>query len=301
MQSSWGANKEPALLYTEEFLRSVFEYPGAGFDLAPAIYTSDGLAAFAAGFPRSSLLDGKHVPLLLFSFLTASLPARHSGYGVMVWGELLRRARSRGYEGAIHLCVEGDEMNAQIGRIARLFQVTAAHVYSAGYVARFLRPATEAPPPLVSDLDVELFVTLSRAIPPVAPLARVWTLEEADWQCRRRTGALTLSAEFGSRRGMLSGYIVDVTTNPPVRTAILDDLLWGSLDPAEQRELLARFMKAAAARGARNISCPLLGYACTQPLDAAGFRRSARTVHIYLTMWNGYIAGPLSSVYLDIF
>jgi hypothetical protein len=81
----------------------------------------------------------------------------------------------------------------------------------------------------------------------------------------------------------------------------MEDLLWGNLDTAERATLLRRFLEATAAYGCQSVSCPVLGYSSTETLTAAGFRRSKRILHTYLTLWNGQDPVPLSSIYVDVF
>lgn len=299
MQQSWGTNKEQPLRYTDDFLRSAFTYPGCSIDLAPAVYSGDDLVAFVAGFPRTVRLRGRSVRLLLNSFLTASVKVRGIGYGLMVWRTLIDRARAAGYEGTINFCVEGDEMNAMMPALARLFHLNTRRIYTVAYLNRFIRPAAVKEQTPVSSGEIENFCKLAAAIPDSVPLARTWTYPEAEWQCRR-AGVIAVSLLERDRRGMLTGYVAE-TGAQPVRVAIMDDLLWGNLNDAERATLLGQFLEAATAYGCQSVSCPILGYSSIATLTAAGFRRSRRTLHTYLTLWNGEDPVPLSSIYVDVF
>jgi GNAT superfamily N-acetyltransferase len=299
MQQSWGTNKEQPLRYTDDFLRSALSYPGCSIDLAPAVYSGDHLVAFVAGFPRTARLCGRSVRLLLNSFLTASVEVRGLGYGLMVWRALIDRARAAGYEGTINFCVEGDEMNAMMPALARLFHLNTRRIYAVEYLNRFVRPAPVKKHTPVSSAEIENFCKLAEAIPDSVPLARTWTYPEAEWQCRR-PGAIAVSLLERDRRGMLTGYVAEAGTQP-VRVAIMEDLFWGNLNNAERAALLQRFLEAAAAYGCQNVSCPVLGYSSTETLTAAGFRASRRTLHTYLTLWNGEDPVPLPSIYVDVF
>jgi hypothetical protein len=83
--------------------------------------------------------------------------------------------------------------------------------------------------------------------------------------------------------------------------ALLEDLLWGDLDPAERAELLDKFLRVAGTQGARTASCPILGYSSLEPLEAARFRRSKRVLHTYLTFWNGLRARAVEALYIDVY
>lgn len=299
MRQSWETNKEQPLRYTEEFLRSSFEYPGSSFSLAPSIYLGDEIAAFVAGFPRNVRFHGRPVRLLLNSFLTAALEVRKAGHGLMVWRNLIDRARAEGYEGTINFCVEGDEMNALMPRIAQSFQLNTHKIYTIEYLSRFVRPSAESPPAPISSVGIEMFLDLAAGIPDSVPLARTWTYPEAEWHCRGRSGALAVATVEGDRRGMLTGYAMEVGKQP-ARVAIMEDLLWGNLDAAERNGLLRRFVQAAAAQGALSVSCPILGYSSTETLIAAGFRPSRRTLQTWLTLWNGDNPVPVPSLYVDV-
>ena len=303
MQESWAANKEQPLRYTEEFLRSAFEYPGTSLELAPAMYTGGKLAAFVAGFPRDVRIRGRPVRLLLNSFLTASLHVRKGGYGLMLWKTLADRARIAGYEGTINFCVEGDEMNTAMPSLGSIFRLNTKRVSSIEYLTRFLRRSTAEPPPPISAAGIDMFLELTTAISgDSAPLVRVWTRAEAEWQCRDRTGAIAVSVAESDQRGMLTGYVASVETQTaqPGRVAIMEDLLWGNLDAERCTSLLRQFMEAAASHGCQSVSCPVLGYASVEPLTATGFRRSKRILHTYLTLWNGQQPEPLPSLYIDV-
>jgi hypothetical protein len=141
---------------------------------------------------------------------------------------------------------------------------------------------------------------LASALPSNLPLVRLWTRAEAEWQCRNRAGALTVSSDVGGRRGILTGYLMQAASAPPTAVILLGDLLWGDLEPAERTELLERFLRAAAGQGARFASCPVLDYGSIDPLTAGGFRRSKRMIHTYLTFWNGLQPRPVPALYIDV-
>jgi hypothetical protein len=300
MQQSWGNNSSPPILYSEAFLRSAFDYPGTSFDLAPSVYGDSGLLGFVAGFPRSLHWYGKPVHLILNSFMTASTVVKGSGLGLQLWAALIERCRANGYDGTINFCVEGDEMNRIMPGLSRLLKLNTQRIFSVEFLVRLMRPAPTEPLPQVSEQDINLFMELASALPGSLPLRRLWTRAEAEWQCRDRAGAITVSSSVGGRRGLLTGYLAQVASTPPTTIVLLEDLLWGDLEPAERVELTERFLRAAASQGARTASCPVLGYASLETLTAARFRRSKRVLHTYLTFWNGFQPGPVPAVYIDV-
>jgi len=145
-------------------------------------------------------------------------------------------------------------------------------------------------------------VELASSLQTSAPFARVWMRAEVEWQCGGRSGAITSVLSENGRRGVLTGYAMEVNGAPAdARVAIVEDLLWGDLDDAQQSALLKRLMQTAAARGCHTASCPILGYTSLEPLVNAGFGRGNRIVHAYLTLWNGPHPEPISSLYIDVF
>lgn len=301
MRQSWAQNPNQALFYTEDFLRSAFEYPGSSLDVAPALYGEAGLLGFVTAFPRHITWHGRPVSLALNSFLTVSASIKGSGFGLTLWKKLIECCREKGYEGTINFCVEGDEMNRMMPLLARLCKLNTQRIQSVESLSRLLLGSSKAAPvSQASDSEIDLFMELASALPGDLPLRRTWTRAEAEWQCRNRAGALVVSSRVNGRRGMLTGYLTHVSSTPPARVVLLEDLLWGDLEPAERAELLDRFLRAAAARGARVASCPVLGYSPVDTLEAARFRRSNRVLHAYLTLWNGLTPSPVSSMYLDV-
>lgn len=300
MQRSWAGNRNQALFYSEAFLRSAFDYPGSSFRLAPAVFADDSLVGFVAGFPRSVRWHAHPARIVLNSFLTASTEVKGAGLSLALWANLVERARKEGYEGTINFCVEGDEMNRIMPGISRLLKLNTQRIFSVEFLVRLLSPAPLEPLPEVSDSDIDLFLELANALPSDLPLKRVWTRAEAEWQCRDRVGAVTVSSRVEGRRGVVAGYLTQVATAPPVTTVVLEDLLWGDLESAERIELVKKFLRAAATQGARTASCPILGYAPLDTLLAARFRRSNRVLHTYLTFWNGLQPRPVTSLYMDV-
>jgi hypothetical protein len=301
IQRSWADNANVPLLYSEEFLRSQFDYPGSSFELAPSVYGELGMLGFIAGFPRRIRWDGRPARILLNSLLTASTVVKGAGLALKVYGELIARCRAAGYDGTIGYCVDGDDMNRIMPGLSKLFKLNTQRVCSVEFVTRFLRPVPPEAAPEVAEADIDLFLDLAAEVPGELPLVRVWTRAEAEWQCRGRLGAITVSARVDGRRGMLTGYLAEAASTPPTPIVLLEDLFWGDLEAAERSDLLARFLRIAAAQGAKTASCPVLGYASTDTLTAAGFRPSKRVLHMYLTLWNGLEPRPVPELYVDVF
>lgn len=300
MRESWGQNNQQPLDFSEEFLRSAFDYPGATFDLAPSVYRDGELVAFGASFPRTAQLGGRDVRLLLNTFLTVAADCKRLGYGPMIWGEFVKRARANDFDGMLDYCVEGDDMNRLILGIARLLKLPTTRIATVSYVARLLAPARE-PSDDAADV-VETFMDAARDVPASVPLRRTWTAAEAEWQCRRRAGAVTVTHTVGSRRGIITGYLIEMLGTPPSRCVLLDDLLWGDLEPDERGQLVERFLATAAFRGAQIAVAPVLGYAELETLKHAGFRKTRRQMHAYLTVFDGAPpAVPLEAMYMDVY
>ena len=302
LQKAWAVNKEVPLLYTAAFLESACRYPGTDFEVCPTVYDGDEPVAFVAGLPRHFAVNGEKQSLILTSFLTSAAGHQNASYGLSVWRNVHVRAREAGYAGALSLCVEGDQMNKILTAAARLFRFNTRHIFAVDYLTRFLRFGQQAQEPSApaADSDIDLFLELAACLPETAPFARLWTREEAEWQCRLRLGALTVTARRGQRRGMLTGYVAEVASKPPVKALAIEDLLWGDLEPAERKDLLEEFLRAAAFRGARIASCPVMNYADLEPFRSAGFRPTKRRVHIYLTRWDNVTLPEFPAVYMDV-
>jgi hypothetical protein len=301
VKDSWGQNRDQSLLYDEPFLRSAFAYPGASFDLAPAIYI-DGLpASFVAGFPRTVRLKGREQRLACITFWTTSASFKGRGYGSQVWMEILRRARDSGYDGAVNFCVDGAATNAMVMACGKRANADVYRVFSAKYMARLLRP-TAVTRAAASPGVVALFLKAVAQLPESVPLVRVWSREEAEWQVLRRSGALCAVHTEGSRSGVVTGYVAEVIDKTPTKALLVEDLLWGDLEAQERLALLQQLLMQGAAAGAQIAVAPLMGYAETATLRGAGFRQSRRLMHLYLTVWGGAPPPePLSSLYLDVF
>jgi hypothetical protein len=295
MERSWAESATAPLLYTPEFLESCFEYPGADRALAPAIYEDDRPVAFVAGFPRRIRCAGRDADVVLITFLTAAAEHRNSGYGIVIWSELVRRARAAGFDGMLNYCVEGEAMNRMIVAACRRQRVPVERVFSAPYLTRMLfRGGDEANgdgPPPVGEL-----LAAAAPIADEVPLARLWGDDEARWQCTRE-GAVTCS----EGDAVLTGYVMQVANRRRTKTLLVEDVLWGGLDDAGREALAGRFAAKAAAAGAQIAVVPQLGYADLAPFAATGFRPSQRIVHMYLTLWNDApVPEDVGACYLDV-
>jgi GNAT superfamily N-acetyltransferase len=303
VKDSWGQNQNQSLLYDEPFLRSAFAYPGTSFDLAPTIYIDGHPAAFVAGFPRTVRLDGRKQRLACITLWTAAPRFKGRGFGSRVWMEILRRARDSGYDGAVNFCVDGAHTNEIVVACGERVNGKVNRVFSAKYLARLLRPAApmnEMPANPAGVVD--LFLRAAARVPEPIPLVRVWSREEAEWQCLRRAGALCAVHEDGSRFGIITGYVTEAIDQTPTKVLLVEDLLWGDLEAPERLALLQQLLAKGAAAGAQIAVAPLMGYAETTTLRGAGFRQSRRLMHMYLTVWSDAPSPEsLSSLYLDVF
>jgi hypothetical protein len=297
MEASWAASETAPLLYTPDFVRSCFDYPGASFALAPTIYHGDDPAAFVAGFPRRISHAGRELDVLLVTFLTAAVEHHDSGYGIVIWSELVRRAQAAGFDGVVNYCVEGEAMNRMIVPACRRLRVPVSRVFSAHYLTKMLFRANSSVEAVLPAGAAAVLVDAAAPVTEQIELARVWSLPEADWQCSRE-GAVVTVADSGD--AIVTGYVMEIANARRTRCLLVEDLLWGPLDTEARLELANRFLAQASAAGAQLAVAPQLGYADVGPLTATGFKPSGRTVHMYLTVFGDEAAPPVSSCYLDV-
>jgi ribosomal protein S18 acetylase RimI-like enzyme len=301
LRDSWSQNHEQSLLYDEQSLRSAFKYPGASFDLAPTIYIDGNPAAFVAGFPRNVRLLGREQRLACITFWTTSARFKGRGLGSQVWVEILRRAKDYGYDGVVNFCVDGAATNAIVVACGERVNFRVHRVFSTKYLARLLRPVRSAGT-ATSPKAIDLFLKAAAQVPESVPLVRVWSREEAEWQCLRRAGVVCAVHQKGSRSGVATGYVVEVIDKTPAKALLVEDLLWGELLAQERLALIKELLAQGAAAGAHIAVAPLMGYAETETLRLMGFRQSRRLMHTYLTLWDRAQAlEALSSLYLDVF
>lgn len=300
MEASWGTNGNVPFRYTPEFLADCFRYPGSSFSLAPAVYQDSALAAFAAGFPRRVRIGGQVRRVLVVAFLTAAAEHRNSGYGIVVWSELMKRAASAGFDGAVNYCVEGDPMNRMIEGSCRRLGLPAARVGSFPYLSRLIWPKRAAALQAGPQAQPAALVTAAAELVEVA-LARVWSAEEAAWQLNRQ-GAVSAVAGSNAAPAVLTGYVMPIADRNRTPCLIVEDTLWGRVPAAEREQLVRRLLAKAAAVGARVAILPQRGYADVRPFLDCGFRPSQKLIHAYLSLWNGHTPdAPWSGYYLDVF
>lgn len=302
IERSWAENKHQGFFYSPEFLSSCFECPGASSSLAPAIYEGPRPAAFVSAFPRRVLLQGRERQLAIVTFLTVAREHKKSGIGIVLWNEIVERLRHAGFDGMVNYCLDGESMNGMLEGCCRMRRLPAARVFSVAYWSRVLHSRDVARDSATEEGAVERFLELSAPVATQTPLARLWSREEADWQCRRRLGAIAAELDAGARRGMLTGYFMPVANASRTKCLMIEDILWGTLEPRERDALVKKLLDRAVAAGAQIAALPVLGYADLQPFHDARFRPSQRAVHAYLTVWNGppFLA-KLPSMYLDVF
>ena len=302
MADSWGQNQDQSLLYGLDFLRSAFAYPGASFALAPTIYVEGRPAAFVAGFPRTVRLNSRELHLLCMTLLTSSVEYKGRGYGSQVTVELLQRAFESGFEGAISFCVDGAVSNELLVACGKRLGADTRCVFSARYLARLLRPAVPPTLPAAAPDVLDIFLSAAAQVPQSVPLIRLWSREEAEWQCLGRTGALYAARRDGSRSGIVTGYLMEIIQQPPAKVLLLEDLLWGELETRERLALLQELLAQGVAAGAQMAVVPLMEYAETETLRKAGFRQSRQLMHMYWTaLKNSYAPEPFAAAYVDVF
>jgi GNAT superfamily N-acetyltransferase len=303
IQRSWAENSKQPLLYTAEFLASCFEYPGASFSLAPTLYEGLRPVAFASGFPRRLRFKNRVIHVIVSSFLSVATEYKKRGYGVILWNELVKRAQAAGLDGMVNYCVDGEPMNGMILGCCRRLRLAAARIYSVHYLSRLLWPAEfdKTEHELEGGIS-KAFLELAAPIVENLPLARIWSAEEADWQSTRRLGAITAWYAEGPRKGVLTGYVMQIADPDRTKCLLVEDLLWGSLEQHERQLLLRQLLNRAAGAGARIAIVPVLGYADLEPFLAVRFRASRRILNAYLVMWGGDTPiEELPSMYLDVF
>jgi GNAT superfamily N-acetyltransferase len=303
VQEAWADSVKRSLLYTAEFLTSVFDYPGAAFALAPTLYDGRTPIAFIAAFPRRIRYKGRERRIVVASFLSVAREFKKMGYGIVLWSELVRRAQAAGFDGIMNYCVEGEPMNGMILGSCRLSKIPVEQVRPISYLSCVIWPkdsaAVRGP---ADDSFVEDFLGLAAPIADRVPLARVWSRSEAEWQCSKRLGAVAVRHDGARGCGVLTGYIMSVADPKRTKCLLIEDILWGDLAREERAELVRRLKQEAAADGVRLAVVPVQGYGDTAPFLETGFRPSRRIVQAYFSLWAGPMdAGTLDAVYLDVF
>jgi GNAT superfamily N-acetyltransferase len=303
LQRSWEENNQQALSYSAEFLESFLTAPGAVPSLAPSLYEADRLIGFASGFVRHVQYRRWPLRLVTNSFLSVLPEYKKSGFGVLLWSELVNRARAGGFDGTVNFCIDGEPMNRMIEGCCRRLNLPVQRIFSIRYMACLLKPSdSETAPGLSPAVSVGDFLSLAAPLLSSQQLARRWSMEEAEWQCLRRSGGLIAHSSYGSRHGLLTGYIMSILDRHNTKCLLVEDVLWEELEPEERLQLLHRFLDEAVSQGARMASVPNLGYADLQPFKRTRFFPTRRVLHCYLTLFNSNLPiETLPSLYLDVF
>jgi GNAT superfamily N-acetyltransferase len=302
IQTSWAKNDKQALLYTQTFLKSCFDYPGSSFSFAPTVYDGGKPIAFIAGFPRRVRFKSADLQILLVSLLTVAHEHKKKGYGVILWAELVKRAREAGFDGMINYCVEGDGMDGMMLGCGRMLKLSTQRIFAVHYQMRLLQPGstneTEE-----SNSETETLQTFMESSTLVdAPLTRIWSEAEAAWQCSRESAIVAHHAS-GPRRGVLTGYLMQSADAKHTKCLLIEDILWGSLEKLEREALVGQLLKQGQAAGAQIALVPCLNYADMDPFRASRFRTSSsRVLQAYLTIFsNAPAPEPVPSMYVDVF
>jgi hypothetical protein len=299
VQESWQENGKQGLFYTPEFLASCLNYPGASYSLAPTLYESEKPCAFVAGFPRAIQYKGRELRVILCTLLSVSKEYKKRGYGVVLWGELVKGAQSAGYDGMVNYCVEGEPMNGMILGCCRMLKLPTERIFSVPYLMRVLQQKTVT---CHADDWQDLTEEFRRAagfIGNDTPFRRVWTEQEARWQLQRH-GGLAAYHRSGNRAGLLTGYLMHAANPQRTKCLLIEDVLWGTLAGGERLALVEKMLDRGIQAGAQLAFLPCLGYSDIGPFRAARFRGSPRMLHCYLTVFKGEPSPePVSSMYLD--
>jgi hypothetical protein len=167
-------------------------------------------------------------------------------------------------------------------------------VYTVEYLIKVLRemPSTESEPAAPND-----FLYAAEPLTRRLNFSRVWSLEEAAWQCSDRYRGFSESLRSHDRRGVVTGYILE--TDSRQGCLFVEDLLWDDLEIQQRKFLLQRLLNRAA-RAAQIAVVPLWGYTSYDIFPELGFRKSPRRLHVYLSLWNGSNPkSPLGAMYID--
>jgi hypothetical protein len=301
IQASWEENGKQGLLYTPEFIASCLNYPGSSYSLAPTLYQADKPCAFVAGFPRTIQYRGRELRVILCTLLSVSNEYKKSGYGVVLWSDLVKRAKSAGYDGMVNYCVEGEPMNSMILGCCQMMKLPTERIFSVHYLMRLLQPKPSAQRTADSeDHPVEQFLRAADRIGNNSPLTRVWTEKEVQWQLQRHDG-LVAYHRSGDKEGLLTAYLMHAANPRRTKCLLIEDVLWGTLQDQDRLALAEQLLDRGIQAGAQLAFLPCLNYADIAPFRAARFRSSPRTLHCYLTVFNGQPAPePVPSMYLDV-
>src|ERR1700719_816953 len=104
------------------------------------LYHGDTPRAFVAGFPRTFLYKARELRAILCTLLSVCSEFKRSGYGIVLWSELVKRARDAGYDAMVNYCVDGESMNGMIVGSCRMLKLPTQRVFSVHYLMRVLQP-----------------------------------------------------------------------------------------------------------------------------------------------------------------
>ena len=299
MQASWGEGPDPPYLYTAELLADHFRYPGSSFALAPSVYDGAEIVAFVAGYPRRIIAGAAERRILISTFLTVAPAQKASGYGLVVWSDLMRRAADAGFDGVINYCVDGEAMHRMIEASCRLLDLPLVRVRSFSYLVKPLAGPSGREAGTADPSAAEL-MSAARRLTGRTGLCRQWSEAEAGWQLSR-LGAVSIRAGTDSAPAILTGNVIAVADAERTPCLVIDDVLWGDLEKRARQELALGLIERAARAGARLAIVPVLGYADLRPFVVAGFVPSPHTIHAYLTLWSGPTPdAPMEHFYLDV-
>jgi GNAT superfamily N-acetyltransferase len=299
MRRSWAENTDQPLLYESEFLESFLKYPGRLSSIAPAIYTEEKLAAFVCGSCRTATIQGDRLNLLLMSFFTVAPEFKGQGFGKRIWTECVQMARAAGYDGVLHYCVVGNRSNEVTQAAIRSAGFDPVHVFTVSYLMRFLAQSKTTSKFEGMPADPQRLVDLSNALTDAVSMARVLTLEEAQWDLSRRTNPVSVQGPSSAvQPGLVSGYTMEIDDHKGTRCTMLDNALWNHLSSEDQTALLQQFMTNCA--GSQVLVVPVLNYASSAPFEKLRFRRSTRVLNAYLTPFSKQAIPQLSSMFIDV-
>jgi GNAT superfamily N-acetyltransferase len=297
MKESWAGNTQEPLLYTEEFLQSTIGNQSASFSFCPAVYEQDALIAFGAGMVRNVRYAGTTLHLLLDSFITVSPAARGKGLGAKIWHDLAARARRAGLDGLITFCVQGEHMDRKLMSFAQDDSMATAKVFTVTYLAR---PVPRSRTPDAQRADPKTLITKSAELE--TSFRRIWTDPDGAWQCHERVGAFGCSLPDTQGKATITAYAMLTGGAKPVRCGLVDDVLWEGTDDAQRSRMVNLLLDSARGMEVELLLVPVLNYFDPALFVAAGFRKTRRTLNLYLTFWNGVsLPSEMDSVYVDVF
>jgi len=299
MQSSWAENVQEPLAYSEQFLASALSQPGASLDLCPSLYEDGKLVAFGAGLPRNLRVGDRSCKVLLDSFITVAPTHKGRGLGGLIWSGIAGAAKRHGHDGLITFCVEGDRMNGSLLKFAERYSLPTQESLAVRYLAR---PVPKGRATEVTTADPECLLQASENLDAAIGFRRVWTADDAEWQCRRREGALGVSLEREGKCGAITAYAMPTAGAKPVLCGLVEDVLWEGLEHADRKQLVSSLVDAASAAHIDLLLVPNLQFTELTPFAEAGFRSTRRTLQMYLTSWSeNFPLHEVTSAYIDVF